>query len=495
VVGLQQRADHGQVGIGTDGGFTYDPDPGFAGTDTFTYEMTNGDGDTDTATVSVEVVEATATVETTADVDDDGATDEITVRSEPDQQIRGTSNLPPGTDIGVRLTGTDSGSPFVKPLETTIDADGDWTVSADFSDVTAGANFTVDVRRQGQSLLENPVDGRIVAPPTASVTFEAQQSNGRTVTVSSVTTNEGGFVTILREGTVIGSSEYLDPGTTTAVDIALDDPLETNRTLRAIVRRDANDNRTLDGVSTDPRYRNGSELVASEARITVGPRRSTNVSLSPLSAPDSAELGDTITVTVTVTNPAADSVTVPVNYTFNGSVQQTRTVSVGADASRNVSFDVTFQTPAPSVYSHGVAVGEQTVTDEITLNSESGTSDSDGLETDTGTETDMQIETDLSTATTMATGTDLRTGTDVDAETDMRTEVDGINGTDALDPDDETVPDGNETVGGADLETTTETGPGYGVLPVLAALCTIVSFILRRSDGGLTDMLLGDDEG
>ncbi|HST53042.1 MAG TPA: Ig-like domain-containing protein [Pyrinomonadaceae bacterium] len=45
----------------TDGAFTYNPPPGFAGTDTFTYTVTDGTGKTDTATVTLNVGNGTST--------------------------------------------------------------------------------------------------------------------------------------------------------------------------------------------------------------------------------------------------------------------------------------------------------------------------------------------------------------------------------------------------------------------------------------------------
>jgi hypothetical protein len=46
---------HGVV-VKTDGTLTYTPDPGFSGSDTFTYEISDGKGGTDTATVTITVI-------------------------------------------------------------------------------------------------------------------------------------------------------------------------------------------------------------------------------------------------------------------------------------------------------------------------------------------------------------------------------------------------------------------------------------------------------
>ena len=45
----------GTVTLAADGSFTYEPPPGFVGTDTFEYTVTDNEGDTDTATVSITI--------------------------------------------------------------------------------------------------------------------------------------------------------------------------------------------------------------------------------------------------------------------------------------------------------------------------------------------------------------------------------------------------------------------------------------------------------
>jgi uncharacterized repeat protein (TIGR01451 family) len=48
-------ANGGNVSVAADGSFTYNPFPGFSGTDTFTYTVNDGEGNTNSATVSVSV--------------------------------------------------------------------------------------------------------------------------------------------------------------------------------------------------------------------------------------------------------------------------------------------------------------------------------------------------------------------------------------------------------------------------------------------------------
>ncbi|UHQ95406.1 DUF7282 domain-containing protein [Haloterrigena alkaliphila] len=100
----------------------------------------------------------------------------------------------------------------------------------------------------------------------AYVNFSAQTTAGETVVVNNVTTASGGFVTIhdssLLVGnvfeSVIGTSEYLEPGTHDNVTVTLDEPLEEDETLIAMPHRDTNDNETYDFVDSegadDPPY-------------------------------------------------------------------------------------------------------------------------------------------------------------------------------------------------------------------------------------------------
>ena len=80
----------------------------------------------------------------------------------------------------------------------------------------------------------------------ASIGFEAQSTDGETVTVDSVTLQDGGFVTVhdatLLEGatfdSIRGTSMYLGPGTHENVTVTLDDPLSENTTLVPMAHRD-----------------------------------------------------------------------------------------------------------------------------------------------------------------------------------------------------------------------------------------------------------------
>jgi PGF-CTERM protein len=93
----------------------------------------------------------------------------------------------------------------------------------------------------------------------SQTTFGDQMVSGDTVTVDSTTLHDGGFVTIhdasLTEGkpfaSVLGTSEYLAPGTHENVTVTLDETPTTDGTLFAMPHRDTNDNQAYDFVTSE----------------------------------------------------------------------------------------------------------------------------------------------------------------------------------------------------------------------------------------------------
>ncbi|NLV10240.1 PGF-CTERM sorting domain-containing protein [Halomicrobium mukohataei] len=201
--------------------------------------------------------------------------DLILIESASGQTVSGQTNYAPGTDLTVRVKSSDSASPFGVRPEATVQQDGTFTTEgADFSDVSPGTNLTLQTNRGG-SPIGDEYDGRIGEVPTASVSISNQTTDGSTVTVDSVTTENGGFVAIHlnnASGEVIGNSEYLDSGTQQDVEISLDSALDENATVVAMPHQDTNDNEEYDfgdGDGADGPYTENGSAVTDSATVTI----------------------------------------------------------------------------------------------------------------------------------------------------------------------------------------------------------------------------------
>ncbi|ROS51377.1 S-layer family protein [Frigoribacterium sp. PhB24] len=106
---------HGTATIAPDGVFDYTPTPGFSGTDTVTYQVTDAAGGTSTATVTITV--------TPVAVDDAATTPNGTTVTTP-----ASAGLL-GNDRGTGLRVTDHGTPSHGTVA--VDADGTWSYTPD----------------------------------------------------------------------------------------------------------------------------------------------------------------------------------------------------------------------------------------------------------------------------------------------------------------------------------------------------------------------------
>jgi hypothetical protein len=138
---------------------------------------------------------------------------------------------------------------------------------------------------------------------TANVTFENQTSNGTAVVVQRVVVPEGGFVVIhnatnvseqtaeqetefegvtrtettvseargqgYAAGEVLGNSTYLEPGVHEDVTVTLNETLEENQVLIAMLHRDTNDDQQYDFPEADDPYTEDDRPVTDWAFVTV----------------------------------------------------------------------------------------------------------------------------------------------------------------------------------------------------------------------------------
>ncbi|WP_407036744.1 DUF7282 domain-containing protein [Halovalidus salilacus] len=121
-------------------------------------------------------------------------------------------------------------------------------------------NVTDDNETEDNETEDNLTEDNVTEEdaPEASIMFQ-QDSDGETVDIGQVTLEEGGFVAVHDSslldgnvvGSVIGSSEYLEPGTHESVEVQLDEPLEDDEAVIAMPHLDTNDNEENDFVETE----------------------------------------------------------------------------------------------------------------------------------------------------------------------------------------------------------------------------------------------------
>ena len=193
----------------------------------------------------------------------------------------------------------------------------------------------------------------------AAVSFADQPTDGTTVTVESVNVSEGGFVAIHNEslldgdavGSVVGVSEYLEPGNYTDVTVTLFDvpgatfdetALTENQTLIAMPHRDTDGNETYDFVSTGgsadgPYLDDAGQPVTDSANVTVVEATTgESFTVDDLTVPAIVQRGTTQSVNATVTNPNDVTDTQPVTVRFQGDVIARQDVTLGPGESTTV---------------------------------------------------------------------------------------------------------------------------------------------------------------
>lgn len=134
--------------------------------------------------------------------------DELTLQNDPDQIIRGTTDLEAGSEIAVRLQSTGEGTQFIKTRMATVTEDGTFEVTVDMSGIEPKTPFKITVHHD-ETVIAN-VPGTVVAG-----TVPEQSESG---TNSSVLDYEGDAITLQNDsGQTIRGTTELDAGATVQV--------------------------------------------------------------------------------------------------------------------------------------------------------------------------------------------------------------------------------------------------------------------------------------
>jgi len=261
----------------------------------------------------------------------DGA---IEIRNAANQTIGGETNVAPGTQIEIRIQ-SGGASPFLVPLTTRVrdgndegNLDNEFTFTGDFSTRSAGDSFTAVIRR-GDREISDQFDGRIIGPPTATITLDDQVVSGavdtQAITVASVlmdygsTQNRGGFVALHRgsaSGPVVGHSSYLDGGPTENVRIALETTLTGETTLVAVPHLDTDGDQTFEfgeAPHLDTPYTTSDGAPVADSATITGPTpvATATVTPTPTATTTPAPTATTTPTPIATATPAPTATTTP----------------------------------------------------------------------------------------------------------------------------------------------------------------------------------------
>lgn len=119
--------------------------------------------------------------------------------------------------------------------------------AADASSASAAASSSAALLAQETTTQDNETAQGNETNETATVRFLDQSINDSSVVVSEANLSAGGFVVVFAQnGTVLGNTSYLEPGTHENLTVELDPALGRSQVLVATPHLDTNDNRTFD---------------------------------------------------------------------------------------------------------------------------------------------------------------------------------------------------------------------------------------------------------
>ena len=207
----------GDVSFGTlvlsaDGAFTYDPDPGFVGTDSFTYQATDGSDPSATTTVTIDVTNIATTTAPDAYPASKNSLLTVPVGSgllandtDPDAAAGQplTVSLVSGPASGTLNLTADGSFTFDPPSDTT----GSFVFTYQVSDtvVTTGPETaTITVANDAPLAVDDAyathMNSPLVAPPAARVTANDTDPNGDSLTTDLVSGPAHGILVLAPDG-------------------------------------------------------------------------------------------------------------------------------------------------------------------------------------------------------------------------------------------------------------------------------------------------------
>ncbi|WP_126661695.1 DUF7282 domain-containing protein [Haloterrigena salifodinae] len=204
---------------------------------------------------------------------------------------------------------------------------------------------------------------------TASITFADRESDGETVTVDELDLSEGGFVAVYAAdavadpGAVLGTSSALEAGSHSDVEIDLEEPIEEDQPLTAVVHHDTNDDGAFeygdtDGAEDVPYVTDAGVPVLDTAFVSVGDEP--QVPQEPQEPQEPAEPNATLSVsdqTGDGENLTVDEASATVDYAVTASANGTAAESQSFEANETVTdLELEFDSPLSENATVDVAV-------------------------------------------------------------------------------------------------------------------------------------------
>lgn len=230
--------------------------------------------------------------------------DDATVR------VNGTTNLAPGSTLNVRAKSLEP--PFLAQSDVTVGANGTFSTALDLSKAGPGQSVPVWVLGYRDATKRTVVR----YAEQALFSFRDQVSNGEVLLVDSVHLGAGGFVEVLVNGSRVGVSEHLSPGTHEDVTIDIAPALEEPRDVRVVARLD----RDLDGsfnASTDRAYTRAGNDTDAPVNATAYVRlqgvgaTTTTTSVTTTATPTTAATPMTTTTHLAASGPLVERTPIP----------------------------------------------------------------------------------------------------------------------------------------------------------------------------------------
>mgnify|MGYP007026969295 CR=1 FL=1 len=280
-------------------------DRGFGGPGRATYSFANGTHLVDSNTTTA--VDYTVAERSYGYDADDG----ILVRSaESGQRVAGETNLAPGTNFTVNVTGIDRD--FETRARTTVADDGSFAADLDLSEAPNGSRFTVSIAQiaNSQTLLTTG------AAEATAVLFEEYESPSSSeadrVENVRVALEDGGFLAAylvppdeqVTRADLVGRSGYLRPGVHDPT-VSLDRPLTDSGTVVLVAHRDGDGDGRFDYPADDSPYRIGGDPVYGVGRVLLAGDGSTpprDPQYLGVTLPPAAEITGTPVPTATPTD-------------------------------------------------------------------------------------------------------------------------------------------------------------------------------------------------